>query len=41
MGESNITDDTSDRENQICITKERLQYKIEGVDTNRRCRYQY
>lgn len=34
MGESNITDDTSDRENQICITKERLQYKIESVDTN-------
>ena len=33
-GESNITDDTSDRENQICITKERIQYKIEGVDTN-------
>ena len=34
MGGSNITDDTSDRENQICITKERLQYKIESVDTN-------
>ena len=33
-GESNITDDIRDGENRICITKERLQYKLESVGSN-------
>lgn len=33
-GESNITDDVRAGEHRICITKERLQYKLESIDSN-------
>lgn len=33
-GESNITDDVRAGEYRICITKERLQYKLESIDSN-------